>query len=80
MLHGIGSQIGQFIDDNYDVAEFLGDDDVILAGHNNFLVQFDRHLRECLLRVLVARDSRQFPALFGAEAKALRILSHGRAE
>src|SRR5438034_9854884 len=35
-------QVGEFVDDDDDVAELLRDDDVIVARHDDFLVHFDR--------------------------------------
>ena len=44
-----------------------------------FFVQLNGHLRECLPRIVVSRETSQLPALLGAETKALRVLTHARA-
>jgi hypothetical protein len=34
-------EVGEFIDDDDDVAESVGDDHVIVLGHHDFFVDFD---------------------------------------
>ena len=54
-------QVRQLIDDHHDVAQLLGDDDVLLARHHDFLVDFDRETLRARLDLLLAWPSAAAP-------------------
>ena len=53
-------EVGQLINDNDDVAEFFGNDDVLVARHDNFLVHFHGEAVRARLDFFLLADQRQF--------------------
>jgi hypothetical protein len=53
-------QVGQFVNNNDDVAQVVGNDDVLVARHDDFLVQFDREAVGAGLDFFLFGHQRQF--------------------
>ncbi len=53
-------QVGQLVDDHDDVGKLFGDDDVVVARHDDLLIQFDGETIRVRLDFFLLRRERQF--------------------